>query len=133
MVVVRQPPGTSLPFQSPMRVDFSTENNNLCRRPAMHETARRIDGGAPLRDAMERRSLGLDQLAALTAAADPTGRGISMQLVWFLSTRRPRARGTTSLRTAALIEDALEYPRGSLFEQVTVYAKSDPQPTWTSL
>jgi hypothetical protein len=99
----------------------------------MHDTARRIDGGAPLRDAMERRSLGLDQLAALTAAADPTGHGISFQLVAFLATRRRWARETTSLRAAALIEDALEYPRGSLFEQVTVYAKNDPQPEWSAL
>jgi hypothetical protein len=117
-----------------MRVDFSTENHNLCRRPSnMHVTARRIDGGAPLRDAMERRSLGLAELAGLTAEFDPTGVGISFQLVAFLATRRRWARETTSLRAAALIEDALGYGRGDLFEQVTVYAKNDPQPAWTSL
>ena len=99
----------------------------------MHLTARRIDGGAPLREAKERRSVGLADLAGLTAELDPTGVGISFQLVACLATRSRWARETTSLRAAALIEDALGCTRGTLFEQVTVYAKNDPQPEWSAL
>jgi len=99
----------------------------------VHVTARRIDDGEPLREAMFQRSVGLKALALRTKAADPVGKGISWQLVSFLATRHSWARDTTTLRTAHLIETALEVPEGSLFETITVRDRIERQPEWAAL
>lgn len=98
----------------------------------VHVTARRIERGEPLREAMFQNSVGLKALALRTQAADPDGRGISFQLVGFLATRQPWARETTTPRTAHLIEQALQVPEGTLFEVITVRDRI-PQPDWEAL
>lgn len=82
----------------------------------MRPTARRIDGGQPLREAMDAAGVGLERLSELTRATDPSGAGVSFQLIAFLATEKRWARETTTPRTAELIEDALSAARGSLFE-----------------
>jgi hypothetical protein len=99
----------------------------------VHITARRIDGGEPLREAMFQRGVGLKALALRTQAADPDGKGISWQLAGFLATRHSWARETTTPRTAQLIEQALAVPEGSLFEVITVRDRIERQPEWSSL
>jgi len=99
----------------------------------MHTTARRIEGGQPLRDAMAASELSLKGLARATRAVDEDSRGVSWQLLAFLSTSAGYARETTTVRTAELIEDALSVPRGSLFERESRGAKPDRQPAWEAL
>jgi ribosomal protein L11 len=99
----------------------------------VHTTARRIDGGQPLRDAMSDTGTSLKGLMRKTKAADAEGAGVSWQLLAFLATEKSYARETTTVRTAELIEDALSVPRGSLFSREDKYAQSDPQPAWDVL
>lgn len=80
----------------------------------MRTTARR--DLRKLRDAMAAEGLNLQALSARTRACDPHGRGVSWQTIACLATERVVwARETTKPRTAALIEDALSVPRGTLF------------------
>jgi hypothetical protein len=99
-----------------------------------HLTARRVGGGAPLRAAMTAKGLKtIQDLAAATREIDPEGNGVSWQLIASFTTTKRHARETTSPRTAALIEDALESDRGSLFAVETVYAKADRLPDFDAL
>jgi hypothetical protein len=92
----------------------------------LRETARRINGGLPLRRAMTDQKIGLQALAAkINQAADPP---VSFQLIGFLSTSGGSARETTTPRTADLIEDALSVPRGTLFERLEIPEKADLLP-----
>lgn len=81
-------------------------------------TARRRNGGKDLHDAMWAAGMTQRELARATKKADPTGMGISIQLIAFLATRRSWGRETTSLRSAALIEQALGAEPWTLFEEV---------------
>lgn len=102
-----------------------------------HKTARRVGQGRALRAAMAAKDDGkgwtIQQVADATTGVDPHGKGVSWQLVSFLTTTKRHARETTSLRTAALIEDALDAPSGSLFTVETVYAKTDRVPSFEDL
>lgn len=102
----------------------------------MRITARRINGGLALREAMDEREVGLQELARRTKLADPASKGVSFQLLGFLTqpaTVSRHARETTSPGTAALIEDTLGMPRESLFKLVEAPSRSDPQPAWDDL
>lgn len=102
----------------------------------MRETARRIGGGGPLRDAIAASEIGLQGVARRTKALDPDGKGVSYQLIGFL-TQDPassrHARQTCSVPSAGLIEDALGAPRGTLFAVTEAPSRSDPQPAWDDL
>ena len=99
-------------------------------------TARRKNGGQALRDAMRDQEIGLIELARRTRVADPASKGVSHQLIGFL-TQDPaasrHARETTSPETAGLIEDALGVPRGALFDLVEAAGRNEPQPSWDDL
>jgi hypothetical protein len=101
----------------------------------MRITAQRKDGGGPLRAAMAGQEIGLQALAARTRLADPTGKGVSFQLIGFLkqAPEERHARETCEPRSARLIEDALGVPRGSLFDLVEAPSRSDKQPGWDDL
>lgn len=78
---------------------------------------RRIDNGYPLSLAMAKKGLSIPALAALTRDADPTGKGVSYQLVGRLVSRGRSARDTTSRRSAELIAAALGVPLSSVFTE----------------
>ena len=100
----------------------------------MRSTARRLDGGQPLRDAMKAAKLNYQGLANKTKRiVSDGGKGVSVQLIAFLATDKGYARETTTERTAELIEDALSVPRGSLFERTDLFAEADAQPAWADL
>lgn len=102
----------------------------------MRTTARRIDGGQALRDAMAAEKIGLQSLAQRTRLADPAGKGVSYQLLGFLAQDAAlsrHARETTSPATAMLIEDALHRPRWSLFTEIEAPSRGEPQPSWDDL
>jgi hypothetical protein len=102
----------------------------------MRTTAQRIGGGEPLRAAMAEAGIGLQELARRTKLADPDGEGRSYQLLGFLTQDKAasrHARPTCTPATAALIEDALGKPRGSLFEEIEAPSRSDAQPGWDDL
>lgn len=103
----------------------------------MRTTAQRIQGGEALRAAMTEAGVGLEELARRTRLADPDSKGVSYQLIGFLTRDRSagpgRSRETTSVPTAMLIEDALGKPRGSLFTEIEAPSRSDPQPSWDDL
>lgn len=103
---------------------------------AMRITAQRKDGGAPLRTVMRDQKIGLQALAQRTKLADPDGKGVSFQLLGFLTQdagASRHARETCEPRTAGLIEDALGVPRKSLFDLVEAPSRSDKQPGWDDL
>jgi hypothetical protein len=92
----------------------------------MRVTARRIDGGVALRQAMNSAGLTLQALAArINETASPP---VSFQLIGFLATDGNSRRETTTPRTADLIEDALSVARGTLFERVEIRDLSDSLP-----
>jgi hypothetical protein len=102
----------------------------------MRVTARRINDGQALKDAMAAAGVGMQALADRTKAKDPDGKGVSLALVGFLTQDKDRsrhARETCSVESAALIEDALGVPRGSLFDRVEAPSRNDPQPAWEEL
>jgi hypothetical protein len=102
----------------------------------MRTTAQRKQGGQALRDAMRDAHVGLIELARRTRETDPAGKGVSHQLIGFL-TQDPQAsrhaRETCSIPTAELLEDTLAVPRGSLFTVIEAPSRSDPQPGWDDL
>jgi hypothetical protein len=69
---------------------------------------------------MEEMNLTLVALAERTRMVDPDGRGVSFQLISFLSTTRESARQTTSPKSAGLIARALECAEDRLFERSEV-------------
>lgn len=102
----------------------------------MRTTAQRKQGGEPLRAALREQGIGLQELARRTKLADPDSKGVSYQLLGFLTQDRAasrHARDTCSVPTAMLIEDALGKPRGSLFTEIEAPSRSDRQPGWDEL
>jgi hypothetical protein len=102
----------------------------------MRITAQRKDGGAPLRAAMAGQEIGLQALADRTRLADPDGKGVSFQLLGFLTQdagASRHARETCEPRTARLVEEALGVPRWTLFEEIEAPSRSDKQPGWDDL
>lgn len=99
----------------------------------MHMTARRLDDGQPLRQAIADfgggRGITLQALRQLTVQADPGGKGVSYQLIAFLkspaSVGRGRFRTSTSTETAELIARSLGQPVTGLFEIVEVADRDD--------
>jgi hypothetical protein len=63
---------------------------------------------------MKAAGVGLEALAARTKEID--GKGVSFQLVAFVSTSKPYGRESLSARSATLIEQAMEVPPGTFFE-----------------
>jgi hypothetical protein len=81
----------------------------------LRTVARRVDGGRPLRDAMEAGGHTCRSLAARTREVDPACRGISLQLVSSLASDRTWSRDSCSPASATLIAEALGKPAESLF------------------
>lgn len=71
--------------------------------------------GKPLRDAMDRADLTIEELAEATKAADPAGKGISPAAVGRLTSRGKSARQNCELKTALLVAEALREPLSDLF------------------
>ena len=92
----------------------------------MRATCRRRHDGQAIRDAMSAKGWTLIALAGRTAELDPSGLGVSYQLIGFLTADGTSARETTSPRSADLIAQALDVPRGTLFEdaQITLETSS---------
>jgi predicted DNA-binding transcriptional regulator AlpA len=80
---------------------------------------RRLDHGAPIREAMKRAGLDIPTLAAKTKEFDPTGTGLSKSLVGFIAGRGRTAREECSDRAAQVIAATLGQEVGQLFEVVT--------------
>lgn len=102
----------------------------------MRTTARRKNGGATLRETMAEAGIGLVELARRTRLADPRNKGVSFQLLGFLTQDAQasrHARETCEPRTAQLVEEALSKPPGSLFDLVEAPSRSDRQPGWDDL
>jgi hypothetical protein len=100
----------------------------------MRMTARKRDGGAPLRQAMKDAGMGLQALADRTRAVDPDGKGVSYQLLGFLTQDPPgrHGRDTCWPASADLIETALGARPGSLFDRVEAPHRGR-QPGWEEL
>jgi hypothetical protein len=99
----------------------------------MRVTARRINDGQALRDAMTAAGIGMQALADRTKA---NGKGVSLALVGFLcqpAANSRHARETCLPESADLIEDTLGVPRGSLFHREEAPSANDPQPGWDDL
>ncbi|MEU0087236.1 hypothetical protein [Streptomyces sp. NPDC006274] len=79
---------------------------------------RRLDNGAPLRDAMKASGLSVPRLAAKTREVDPAGKGISAAYVGFIVGQGETAREECSDRAAQLIAAALSRGLDELFETV---------------
>ncbi|MEU5036619.1 XRE family transcriptional regulator [Streptomyces rubiginosohelvolus] len=78
----------------------------------------RNDEGRPLRNAMKRQQLTLDELSEKTKAVDPEGRGVSPATIGRLTGRGTTARERTELRTAWLITEALDDRMHALFSRM---------------
>lgn len=63
--------------------------------------------GKPLREAMDRADLTIEELAEATKEVDPTGKGISPSTVGRLTSRGKSARDRCELATAWFIAEAL--------------------------
>jgi hypothetical protein len=63
--------------------------------------------GKPLRDAMERAHLTIEELAEATKEVDPAGKGISPSAVGRLTSRGKSARDRCELTTAWFVAEAL--------------------------
>jgi hypothetical protein len=106
----------------------------------MRVTAVRIRDGKALREAMQAKHMTLIALAARTRELDPDGKGVSYQLIGFLTApptggmsgtganRARRYRTSTSPATAGLIEQALDVRPGELFTREEVPEPGDPVP-----
>ena len=82
----------------------------------MRATCRRIGDGQAIRDAMRERQLNLTDLAARTKELDSDGRGVSYQLIGFLTAKGRSRRSTVSPKSAGLIALALGKQQNELFE-----------------
>ncbi|MFE4796151.1 XRE family transcriptional regulator [Streptomyces sp. NPDC056708] len=76
--------------------------------------------GRPLREAMKRKGLSAEQLAAATKAVDVTGRGISAATIWKVTGSGAAASDECRLRTAWLMTAALAEPIQEHFDMPTV-------------
>jgi hypothetical protein len=63
--------------------------------------------GKPLRDAMERADLTIEELAEATKVVDPAGKGISPATVGRLTSRGKSARDRCEFTTAWFVAEAL--------------------------
>ena len=63
--------------------------------------------GKPLRDAMDRADLTIEELAEATKEVDPAGKGISPATVGRLTSRGKSARDRCELTTAWFVAEAL--------------------------
>lgn len=77
---------------------------------------RRLDKGAPIRDAIRAAGLDIPRLAAKTQQIDPGGDGLSKAYIGFIVGRGKTARDECSDRAAELIAKALDVPLSLLFE-----------------
>ncbi|MFD8407218.1 XRE family transcriptional regulator [Streptomyces anulatus] len=82
----------------------------------------RNDEGQPLRNAMKRQQLTLDELSEKTKAVDPEGRGVSPATIARLTGRGSTARERTELRTAWLITEALDDRMHALFSRMPTHS-----------
>jgi hypothetical protein len=82
----------------------------------LRATCRRLGDGQAIRDAMGASQLNLTRLAERTRELDPDGKGVSYQLIGFLTAQGRSKRDTASPRSAALIAQALGRPQDALFE-----------------
>ncbi len=82
----------------------------------------RNDEGQPLRNAMKRQQLTLDELSEKTKAVDPEGRGVSPATIGRLTGRGTTARERTELRTAWLITEALDDRMHALFSRMLTHS-----------
>lgn len=71
--------------------------------------------GKPLRDAMDRARITIEDLAKATKTVDPTGKGVSPATVGHLAGRGKTARERCELSTAWYIAEALHVPLEDLF------------------
>lgn len=71
--------------------------------------------GKPLRTAMDRARLTIEDLAKATKTVDPTGKGVSSATVGHLAGRGKTARERCELSTAWFIAEALHAPLEDLF------------------
>jgi hypothetical protein len=71
--------------------------------------------GKPLRDAMDRAHLTIEELAQATKTVDPTGKGISSATVGNLAGRGKTSRNRCELSTAWFLAEALREPLDDLF------------------
>ncbi|XMN09361.1 XRE family transcriptional regulator [Streptomyces griseobrunneus] len=78
--------------------------------------------GQPLRDALKRQQLTLDQLSEKTKQVDPEGRGVSPATIARLTGRGTTARERTELRTAWLITEALDDRMHALFSRTPTHS-----------
>lgn len=104
----------------------STEQVTPARRrprPRVGDVIARRVSGTAIRDAMDRRDIGLKELAARTREQDPSGRGVSWQLISFLASSAWWSRDTTTLATAQLIAEALGEPLEHLFTPEAVVSR----------
>lgn len=79
---------------------------------------RRLNKGAPIREAMKAAGLDGPTLAAKTKAIDPDGKGVSHAYIGFITGRGTSSRETCGDRVAALIAAALDKELDDLFESV---------------
>lgn len=75
----------------------------------------RKGAGKPLREAMVRANLTIEELAEATKGVDPTGKGISPATVGNLAGRGKTARERCELSTAWFLAEALRKPLDDLF------------------
>ncbi|MFF3730444.1 XRE family transcriptional regulator [Streptomyces sp. NPDC002476] len=76
--------------------------------------------GKSLREAMKRKGLSAEQLAAATKAVDVTGRGVSAATVWKVTGSGSTAAAGCRLRTAWLMATAMGEPLQEHFDMPTV-------------
>jgi hypothetical protein len=80
----------------------------------------RKGAGKPLRDAMKRKGLSAEQLAAATKEVDVTGRGISAATVWKVTGSGSTAVNECRFRTGWLMTTAMGEPLQTHFDMPTV-------------
>ncbi|MEU5716602.1 helix-turn-helix transcriptional regulator [Streptomyces sp. NPDC020403] len=80
----------------------------------------RKGAGKPLRDAMKRKGMSAEQLAAATKEVDVTGRGISAATVWKITGSGSTATDECRPRTAWLMTTAMGEPLQDHFDMPTV-------------
>ncbi|GAA2946599.1 MULTISPECIES: XRE family transcriptional regulator [Streptomyces] len=82
----------------------------------------RVSDGQPLRDALKRQQLTLDELSEKTKQVDPEGRGVSPATIARLTGRGTTARERAELRTAWLITEALDDRMHKLFSRMPTHS-----------
>lgn len=76
--------------------------------------------GKPLREAMERKGLSANKLAAATKTVDVRGRGVGKSIVCKITSEGPEGDDPCRLRTAWLMATVLDEPLQELFDMPTV-------------